>query len=529
MKALQQFCHVMAVVTIVFISAIMVLRAEAPLAPVGAVATGSVTSTVRDGNTENIYAVDFRWTPNPKGGSATGYSVFVWNEDLRDWDRLGSTTELTYRLTEAQLPMAGKELYFHVTAFNDDGESLPEYKLYVTFRDQESKPPASRVVFTSAPSGKAWTEKRYVYDADAASEGTKEEIVYELSTSARRAMINPTSGLVVWTPPAQTGVYKFSVTARLASNPEIQSTQNWVVQVYEVQEPSSEPQFIFVTSPEETAAVGEVYRYNVEVKYKGTGKVHFELGRAPVGVVIEAETGTLLWKPTAEGQYTFELHAVANEEFGTVEAIQEWVVTVDRERKLEFFFTTVPVADGVVGQEYRYDADIRYSGKGTVRYALDYAPEGASIDAKTGVITWQPTEEGIYKFYLRAVAESTLSAGEDVIQAWIVHVLGDSKNGEPTPGELVTGLTDPFRQDIHAMVRPNPAVSELVLQFTGTAGTARVSLYDVGGTSVLQTSLTTTDGDNTTSLNVSALPVGQYFLHVESATGRKILPVRIGR
>lgn len=524
MKALQQFCRVMAAVAIVFISTIVVLQAEVPLAPVGAVATGSVASSMRDGTTEDIYTVDFRWTPNSKGGAATGYSVYVWNEDLRDWDRLGSTGDLAYRLTEAQLPMAGKDLYFHITAFNDDGESLPEYKLYVSFRDQESKPPASRVVFTSAPSGKAWTEKRYVYDADAASEGTKEEIVYELSTSARRAMINPTSGLVVWTPPAQTGVYKFSVTARLVSHPEIQTIQTWVVQVYEVEEPSNEQQFIFTTSPEETAAVGEVYLYNVEVKYKGTGKVHFELGRAPVGVVIEAETGKLLWKPTAEGQYTFELHAVANEEFGTVEAIQEWVVTVARERKLEFFFTTVPVADGVAGQEYRYDADIRYSGKGSVRYALDYAPEGASVDTKTGVITWQPTREGVYKFYLRAIAESTLSTGEDVIQAWIVQVQGD-----PTPGELATGLTDPFRQDIHAMIRPNPAVSELVLQFTGTAGTAQIILYDVGGASVLQTSLTTTDGDNTTSLNVSALPVGQYFLHVESATGRKILPVRIGR
>lgn len=524
MNALQQFCRTMAAMTIVLLSAVVVLRAEVPLSPVGAVAKGSITGSMQDGITQSTYTVNFRWTPNPKGGVAAGYSIYVWNDEVRDWYRLVSTGDLFYKLTEDQLPMNGKELYFHITAFNDEGESLPEYKLYVSFREKDNNSAASRVVFTSAPSGKAWTEKRYVYDADAASEGVKEEIVYELSTSARRAMINPTSGLVVWTPPAQPGVYKFAVTARLASRPEVQTTQTWIVQV-SVPEPSNEQQFTFLTKPEERAVAGEVYRYDVGVQYNGTGKVHFAVERGPAGVVVEAKTGKLLWKPIREGDYTFEMHAIADEEFGTVEAIQVWTVTVERAPQTEFFFVTVPVGNGVAGQDYRYDADTRYNGKGTVRYTLDDAPKGAVVDAKTGVITWQPTEGGVYDFYLRATTENALSSAEEVIQAWAVFVPVDA----PAPGEIVTGLTDPFQQVLHVTARPNPAVSELVVQFNAAAGTAHISLYDVAGANVLQMPFHAIDGDNTASLNVTALPVGQYFLHVESVIGRQMIPVRIGR
>jgi hypothetical protein len=524
MKALQQFCHTMAAVTVVLLSAMVGLRAEAPLSPVGAVARGSVLGSMQNGVTENSHAVDFHWTPNPKGGEAVGYAIYVWNDKLRDWYRLVSTRELSYRLTDNQLAMAGEDLYFHVTAFNDDGESLPEYKLHVSFRDQENEASVGRVIFTSAPSGKAWTGKRYVYDADAASEGVKDGIVYELSTSARRAMINPSSGLVVWTPPAQPGVYTFSVTARLAGRPEVQTIQTWSVQVYETQEPSSEQQFFFVTNPEKHSTLGEVYQYNVGVKYIGTGKVHFALDNAPAGVIIEPETGKLLWKPVREGDYTFTLKAIADEEFGTVEAIQEWALTVESAPKTEIFFVTIPVGNSVAGQEYRYDADVRYTGKGNVQYVLDKAPEGAIVDAETGVITWRPDKGGVYSFYLRATAENTLGADE-IIQAWAVFVPVDN----PAPGEIITGLTDPFQQPIHVTARPNPAVSELVVDFNGTAGTAQLYMYDVAGAKVLETPLHTVDGANTASLNVSALPVGQYFLHVESATGRQIVPVRIGR
>lgn len=532
MKIRQQSCGMVMAMAIMFFVSMMSLQAAAPLAPVGVSAKGAVAQGLRDGAAITMYAVDFRWKPNPKGDAATGFAVYVWSESQRDWSRLGSTRDLFWRLTEEQLPLAGKEYYFHVTAFNDEGESLPDHKLHVSFRD--GKPddrPANRVIFTSVPSGNAWVGKRYVYDGDAVTEGARGEIVYELATSARRAMINPTSGLVVWTP-SQTGMYKFAVTARLADHPEVQTVQTWVVQVYEYQEPGDDvPMLAFTSTPAEQVRLGEVYRYDPQVKHRSDARIRFALDRGPAGVVIDVATGALRWSPVAEGSYTFVLRATAGDGPDAVASIQKWTVRAYRDDtpETEFFFATTPVGIVEAGEEYRYDADVWYNGKGRVQFLLD-APDGAVVDAGTGVITWSPTlaDEGLYKFYLRAVVDDVLSTHE-VIQAWAVRVTGDKHRNDAT-GELATGIITGMPLPVlEVMARPNPAVDELVLQFDATAGTAHLTLYDAAGMEVLRDQLHTSDGSNTASMNVSMLPVGQYFLHVELNGGRQTLPVRISR
>lgn len=66
-------------------------------------------------------------------------------------------------------------------------------------------------------------------------------------------------------------------------------------------------------------------------------------------------------------------------------------------------FITEPKKTATSGQEYVYEAKaIEKTANLTILYKLDGAPDGMTIDEKTGRVTWTPSKDGVYKFAIIA-------------------------------------------------------------------------------------------------------------------------------
>ncbi|MCF7871694.1 PKD domain-containing protein [Candidatus Woesearchaeota archaeon] len=64
------------------------------------------------------------------------------------------------------------------------------------------------------------------------------------------------------------------------------------------------------------------------------------------------------------------------------------------------YFTSSPVTEGIVGEEYIYDANAIDDENDVLEFGLSQAPNGMTINEDTGLITWTPTTKGEFSVVL---------------------------------------------------------------------------------------------------------------------------------
>jgi lysophospholipase L1-like esterase len=149
-----------------------------------------------------------------------------------------------------------------------------------------------------------------------------------------------------------------------------------------------------ITSPPVTmATVGQAYSYDVAAT--GAPAPTYALLTAPPGMTVDVASGVIAWTPTAAG--TFAVTVQASNSTGATS--QQFTITVNDPTQV-LTFSSTPVTTATAGQNYSYDANA--NGLPAPTYALLQAPSGMSIDAGTGVITWQPATNGVYNVTVRA-------------------------------------------------------------------------------------------------------------------------------
>lgn len=117
-------------------------------------------------------------------------------------------------------------------------------------------------------------------------------------------------------------------------------------------------------------------------------------------------------------------------------AIKTVVVPQENNGGDKFRFVTTPPSTVQPGGTYRYEAKAQHpQTSAVVRYAIVQAPDGATIDPVTGVITWTaPSQTGSYTFKIKAYLEN----GDEIIyQSWTVKVKGEGSGGDNKEGCVV--------------------------------------------------------------------------------------------
>jgi len=108
-------------------------------------------------------------------------------------------------------------------------------------------------------------------------------------------------------------------------------------------------------------------------------------------------------KDLNSGDYTFYLTAY-NADGESNRTDYRMVTVPGANNDVTIKFVSEPVKTGTSGKEYIYKSiAVSSISSSTVNYKLDSgAPDGMTIDEKTGVVTWTPTKDGVYKYTIIA-------------------------------------------------------------------------------------------------------------------------------
>ncbi len=211
--------------------------------------------------------------------------------------------------------------------------------------------------------------------------------------------------------------------------------------------------------PEQTITIGKPAQYQSTVKYTGTGTVTYSLSGAPSFITINASTGLISVDATEDsdkGVYSVTVNAtdgkVAAQTTTSFHVLEPDTLSV----------TAIPEQTITIGKSAQYQSTVKYTGTGTVTYSLSGAPSFITINASTGLISVDATEDsdkGVYSVTVNAtdgkVAAQTTTS---------FHVL--------EPDTLsVTAITE------QTLTRNEVYQYQTEVKYTGT-GTVKYSLID---------------------------------------------------
>jgi hypothetical protein len=162
---------------------------------------------------------------------------------------------------------------------------------------------------------------------------------------------------------------------------------NFMVKLYR----NTPPQFVQL-APKNFASIGDNYSYQFVVTDSDNDELSFELISGPAGMVVSQQGYLSLASIPAElrGEYTVEV-VVMDGNGGSNTATFPLRVDFNQPPAI----STVPMTAAYVGEQYSYGVRAVDPEGYVLTYALGSAPNGMSVVASTGAITWTPTAQQV--------------------------------------------------------------------------------------------------------------------------------------
>ncbi len=260
---------------------------------------------------------------------------------------------------------------------SNGGVALQSFTLTVAAAD---RPP----VITSTPLGPATAGYPYQYQV-LAQDADDDPLTYSLATNPVGMTIDPSSGLVTWTPTvAQVGTAPVDVVVTDGQGGGADQSFNLPVVAASANRPP-----VISSTPRDTIGLGRTYLYAVQATDPDGDPITYSLTTAPAGMTISA-SGLVTWNPT---QAQLGQNAVAisvNDGRGGV-ATQDVAITVSASVTSQPpSITSSPPLFDVVGRPFSYNATAVDPQSDPLYWFLDTAPAGMSIDQALGTIRWTP-------------------------------------------------------------------------------------------------------------------------------------------
>lgn len=147
-----------------------------------------------------------------------------------------------------------------------------------------------------------------------------------------------------------------------------------------------DPRPISITSiAPTTGAVDQLYRYPVVVNNPDNVDLHYDFQVKPEGMLIDPETGVIVWKPTLSQVGVNDVVLRVQDDRGEV-VLQRFRINVGLEAAP--VITSTPVSPAITGLPYRYQVQAQDAENDPLTYSLIKFPIGMTIDPATGVINW---------------------------------------------------------------------------------------------------------------------------------------------
>jgi alpha-tubulin suppressor-like RCC1 family protein len=210
---------------------------------------------------------------------------------------------------------------FPVTVSTTDWAGFSDYQSFSIKVVSSNGPPT----ITSEPITSIIIGQTYYYDVQATDPDSGDVLTYSLLSSIEGMTINPSNGLIEWTPTeTQTGDFEVTVEVKdLAANTD---TQVFTIHVIQIHAPE------IVSTPVLLARVNVLYQYQLQAEDPDAGDViYYFLDTAPDGMIIDGINGRIQWVP--------EPNQIGDHEV-TVRAEDNYLLT-----DTQTFTITVPVPE----------------------------------------------------------------------------------------------------------------------------------------------------------------------------------------
>ncbi|MBD2468818.1 Ig-like domain-containing protein [Nostoc sp. FACHB-145] len=323
--------------------------------------------------------------------------------------------------------------------------------------------------FTSVAPNMVHTQtlKQFQYQAKALDlDG--DSITYEIVRNTVRpvtpdnATINPTTGLVTWTPTTnQTGgAFKWGYSDQLAPwqiliratdgrGGEAFSQLNLIV---DPQAPNRIPQI--TSSPRNNTRLGETYLYKIVATDADNDVLTYSLVTAPAGMTLE--NGIISWTPTAAQFGDNQVILQVTDGGAIVE--QRFKVNVGNQiTNYAPVITSAPDFTTNIGRDYQYQLTATDADGDVLLWALENGPDGMIVDSNTGTLSWKPS---LYQIGEHSVKVFVLDTqGAFAVQEFTLSVTGI--NAPPAIFSNPVTKAAPNQQYTYSVVANDPENDEL--------------------------------------------------------------------
>jgi len=356
-----------------------------------------------------------------------------------------------------------------------------ERGLRIVVRDSNQAPTLEPVGNLSAQEGVAFTLQLVGHDLDG------DPLTYSATNLPAGASLDPTSGLLTWTPNLyQAGAYKvaFSVT-------DGNRTASETVSLH-VANTNQAP--ILLPLPIQLGREGAELKFTLTAADADGDALRFVADTLPAGSQFDSAAGTFTWTPAFDqaGNTTLRFAVLDPSGSESSQDVVARIANVNRAPDLNVSSHSVSVGETLQFALAGHDPD---TGT-TLVYSAQNLPEGATLDPATGAFVWAPTPAQIGEWLVLAtVSDGTASVTEPLVLRTSLTPILPTVVIERTPGfPVVSGQ----QMLVHVAADALSGIVSMSLSANGEAvaldgdGRARLS---INGDVDLLASATDADGN----------------------------------
>ena len=253
----------------------------------------------------------------------------------------------------------------------------------------KSRPSAANdnPIITSAPRLNTGLSRPYFYNVQA-QDANGDPLTYTLAT-APVGMTVDEKGRIFWQPnSAQFGSNPVKIVVSDGRSGVAEQEFAIGVSSYSVNQPPS-----IESEPFEVAIAQQPYQYNPIATDPDGDPLFWSLDAAPVGMLIDPETGKLRWQPSLEQVGSHEVAVRVMDSSGTYVG-QAFTLNVRGVNVSPGIISTPPTL-AAANKAYNYQVLARDAENDPLTFSLVSPPNGMTIDPQTGLIQWTPGESQV--------------------------------------------------------------------------------------------------------------------------------------